>query len=166
MTSKKRLVCTVLVSLLVTACGSGGSSNRPPVLSDIADIEISANETSAAVAVSVADRDAVTVVAVSDNIDVVPADGIVVNGAGTEFSLLLTPAAGALGNTTITITATDPGGLTDETQFLVNVVQQQVAFENFVRDVFNNDPSGSPRDINSRTFTNDALNDDFSDLLN
>ena len=154
------------LSLMIAACGGGGSSNRAPQLGDIADVEISANVASDTIGVSVTDRGPVTLNVTSDNPDVIANDGIDVNGAGANFSLVLTPVPAVIGSATITVTATDEGGLQDQTNFQVTVVQQQVSFQTFVRDVFADDLNQAPRDINSRTFDADAQNDDFADLLN
>lgn len=166
----RRLSKTVLVlsiAGIVSACGGGGSStNRAPQLGAIADQQISANVASDAIPVTVTDRGIVRISAASDNPAVIADTGIAVSGSGADFTLVVTPVAGALGSATLTVTATDRGGLTDQTQFQVTVNQQQVSFRNFARDTFADDANDEPRDINSRTFDADALNDDFSDLLN
>ncbi len=164
--SARNAVFAASLSLLLAACGGGGSSNRAPQLDGIADVDISANQASAAISVSVTDRGAVTLTATSDNPAVIGDDGIAISGSGTNFSLVLTPVSAALGSANITVTATDPGGLRDQTQFQVTVNRQQVSFQTFVRDVFADGANAAPRDINSRVFDADAQNDDFADLLN
>ncbi len=167
MTFTKHAALAVSFSLLLAACGGGGgSTNRAPQLNPVADVEISANEASAPIAVSVTDRGSVTLSASSDNPAVIDAGGITVNGSGSAFSLVLTPITAALGTANITLIATDAGGLTDQTQFQVTVNQQPVSYQGFVRAVFADDVNQSPRDINSRSFDADAQNDDFADLLN
>ncbi|MEM7078703.1 MAG: hypothetical protein AAF513_08755 [Pseudomonadota bacterium] len=164
--SNLKSVCALLcLSLLTTACGGGGSSNRAPQISSIDDVTISANEASAAISVDVVDRGAVSLTASSGDPGVISDAGIVVSGTGPTFSLVLTPMPDTLGNATITVVATDRGGLSDQTQFVVSVMPQQVSYRGFVRDVFADESNQPPRDVNSRVFDADAQDDDFADLL-
>ena len=162
----KRLACLVVCGLLVTACSNGGgSSNRAPQIATIADATISANEASQPIAVAVSDRGAVNLIVSSDNLALIDAGAIAVDGDGADFTLVLTPIEGVLGVSNITVTATDAQGLSASRTFAVTVEPQQVGFAAFTRDVFADDANATPRDLNSRVISADAQNDAFADLL-
>lgn len=159
-----------LAVMLLAGCGGDSSSpNQAPVLAAIADQAIEANEASPAINGTVSDRRVgnTQIAATSDNPAVLADAGIVVTQNRGNFSIVLTPVADTTGVATVTVTATDRGGLTDQTIFAVNVVQQQnVSFRDYFRTAFADDPNAAPRDVNTRQFDNDAQDDDYSDLLN
>lgn len=160
---------TMLVAV-VSACGGGGSSstNVAPRLGVIADATLSANQPSDPIPVTVQDRGAqnATVTATSSDPSVVADSGLVVSGGSQgNFSLVVTPVADTLGMSTITVTATDAGGLSTQTTFQVTLAPQQVTFSEYFRSTFAADPSDAPADVNTREF-NDPGGDDYFDLLN
>ncbi|MEM6900808.1 MAG: hypothetical protein AAF583_13695 [Pseudomonadota bacterium] len=154
------------ILLFVAACSSGGSGNQAPRLGAIDDVELFANEISLPIEVRVADRDAVSLTAMSSDPSIVPASGIEIRAEGSVFELLLTPVPATLGVASITVIATDSGGLTDQAEFQVVVTPQEVSFSRFLRDVFAAGPDQPATDVNTRVFLADAQDDDFADLLN
>ena len=62
-----------------------------------------------------------TVTATSSDQTVVPNANIVVGGSGANRTLTITPAPNASGAATITVRATDPGGLSSQRQFVLTV---------------------------------------------
>ncbi len=57
----------------------------------------------------------------SSNRTLLPTAGVVLGGSGASRTVTLTPAAGVIGYTTITLTATDAGGLTVTSAFMLTV---------------------------------------------
>ena len=168
LTKHRSLVAILSASLWISGCGGGGSStNLPPQLDGVADREISANTTAPAIQLSATDRSAVlNYTAVSSAPDVIADAGLVLSVSGRTASLSITPNEAALGSADVTITVTDPGGLSDQITFAVTVVAQEVSLRQFVRDAFVAAENASPLDLNSREFADDAAAGDFSDLLN
>ena len=157
---------------LVAACG-GGSSGAPAVLDaapdigDIADQSIEANVSSAPIRFTVSDEDVgrVTVIASADRPELVPDEGLVLSGSGSDRTLVATPAPDVTGETTVTVTAVDAGLQSASTSFLVSVVAQQRSMQQFARDTFASGDAESPSLVNAVEFSQDADDDDFADLF-
>lgn len=156
--------------LLLGACGGGGSStpNQAPRITGLEAVTVSANESSMAISFGVqddGDPNRVTLSASSSNPELLSDDDVRFSGGGSNRSLTVTPRPGALGNARVTVVATDPGGLQGSSAFEVNVVAQNVSFRSFFRESFGEPENNEPRDLNSRTFEQDADEDEFDDLL-
>jgi hypothetical protein len=116
-----------VVSLSVTPV------NDAPVVSDITDRTIDWNTTTGAVAFTIGDPDGLTglvVSGVSSNLTLVPAANIVFGGTGASRTVTVTPASNQFGDATVTVTVTDPGGLTASDTFLLHVRQVVYSFVN------------------------------------
>ena len=100
--------------------------NDLPTVSAIAGQSTFSNVATGDIAFTVGDVEtaagALGVSATSSNTALVPNAGIVTAGKGASRSLRATPAAGALGTTTITVLVTDAGGLVASTSFTLTVV--------------------------------------------
>jgi len=98
--------------------------NDTPTISDITNLTISKNTTSAPISFTVGDGDtaatALTVTATSTDIELLPNANIVVGGSGANRTLTLTPALDRIGKTRITVTVSD-GRATSSDQFLLTV---------------------------------------------
>lgn len=163
-----RLCFIACVLLGLAACGGGSRGNTAPVISGLADVTISANQTAMPVTFTVTDDEdaaAVSLAAASSNADLLPNAGLRLGVGGGDRSLTITPVAGRLGSATVTVTATDAGGLQDTATFDVTVVAQDVSFTTFFRNAFAQDERTLPQDVNSRNFQADAGEGDFDDLL-
>ena len=162
------LTSSLCLAMALAGCGGGGSrDNVAPQLGAIADTAVEANVTSDPISFSVSDRAVanVQVVATSGNQGVIPDAGIAITGSAGNLALTVTPAADVLGSSTITVTATDRGGLSDQVSFLVTVQAQMVSLSQYVRDTFADGPNEQPRDLNSRLFEDDAEANTFDDLV-
>lgn len=99
--------------------------NRPPVISTLATLTISANTTSAPIAFTIGDTEtapaALTVTRTSNNQTLVPNGNIGIGGQGANRTITLTPVANKLGTATITLNVND-GIATTSTTFTVHVI--------------------------------------------
>lgn len=165
----KKIGVVLLTSLALIGCGGGSNSrsNAPPALGAVADTTISANQASDPIDISITDEapDQVTLEISSDNQTLLPTSAFQLLGSAADRTLTITPAGGELGQANVTIIATDARGLTTQTSFAITVQTQVVSFRSQFRTVFSADENAMPADVNSRRFTQDADNDDFSDLL-
>jgi hypothetical protein len=163
-------VCLTCALLLVYGCGGGGGDdpNQAPQIIGLADVMVNANETSAPFDFTVSDdggADAVQLSASSGDENLLPEDGIRITGSGSNRAFTVTPVAGALGSASLVVTALDGAGLRTAVSLQVDVTVQNVSFSDFFRDSFNQPANGTPRDLNSREFGQDAGSGDFDDLL-
>ena len=167
-----RYASIVVASFLVAACDSDSSrtppvANEAPMVSAIADQNISANQASQPIAFTVADEQVANldVTVMSDNPAVVPADGLALGGTGTNRTLTVTPTVDTTGDAFVTIIAADASGLAASTSFLLTVDPEQKSMQVFTRDLFGADADDEPNLVNALEFAQDADDDDFADLL-
>ena len=101
------------------------STNTPPIISSIADLNINEDETSGLVNFTISDEesnlDDLVLTATSDSLDLVGASGIILGGSGGDRNIQITPMANANGVTEITIEVTDDDGTTTSTSFTVTI---------------------------------------------
>jgi hypothetical protein len=97
--------------------------NDPPLAFDIADRSIAQDTSTGPIAFTIADDDPATVQLTggSSNTTLVPTSAIVFGGSGGARTVTVTPAAGQSGISTITVRATDAGGLFAVDTFLLTV---------------------------------------------
>ena len=99
-------------------------NNTDPVISDIADLSITENTTSDAIAFTVDDAEMdvsdLILWAESDNLDLIALEDIVFGGNGAERTVSITPTNGETGTATITLTVSD-GSLTASDTFVLTV---------------------------------------------
>lgn len=170
-TTKPAIVsAAALVVSALSACGGGdgGAGNRAPRIEGLMDATVSANQTSAGLAFTVADDGPlmdIQLEATSDNPEVLTDDGIEFAGTGTDRQVLLTPVPGQLGRTIVTITARDAEGAAATVDFGVDVEAESVSFAAFLRSTFAAAADDEPRDLNSRVFEQDAMQGAFEDLV-
>lgn len=85
--------------------------NEAPSITDIADVIVDFNETTDPISFTVTDAEtpagALTVVGTSSNQTIVPDANIVINGAGANRTVTITPAPGQFGSVIITLTVED-----------------------------------------------------------
>ena len=164
-------IVVFLSSVLVAGCGGSGSSrvfpNTAPTISVVADQNIEANVTSAAITFTVTDNDVGSLMfsASSDNQQIVPDGGLDLVSNGASGSITVTPMIDMTGEATVTIVVTDQAGLTANSSFVLTVDPQQVSVQQFVRSEFAQAEDGMPVPINAVEFVQDAEGDDFADLL-
>ena len=97
----------------------------PPTVSDVADQTTSEDTPTAAIPFTVGDAEtpagALIVIASSSDQTLVPDGNIAIGGIGANRTVSATPAANRSGSATITLTVTDPDGLTVTDTFLITV---------------------------------------------
>jgi autotransporter-associated beta strand protein len=103
--------------LLISQLGS------PPTISDIADRTIAANTSTGPIPFTISGNSnaTLTVTGTSSDQDLVPQSNIVFGGNGTNRTVTVTPAPNHSGIAVITVTLTDPGGLTASDSFTLTV---------------------------------------------
>jgi len=105
--------------------------NDRPVLSRIANQTINQNTSTTVLAFTVTDvetpAESLSVVPSSSNPFLVPASGLVLNGTGTNRTLIVTPVTNQFGSALITLTASDPNGGVSGRNFRLTVTQPRPA---------------------------------------
>ncbi|MGB5258380.1 MAG: hypothetical protein WBN44_14090, partial [Woeseiaceae bacterium] len=169
---KLKYMSMALIPMLVAACGDGSGVNQrtgnvAPTISAIGAQAITANDTSSAIGFTVSDEqpDMLNFSVMSDNPTVIADEGLELAGGGADRTITLTPIIDTVGDTFITIVATDPGGLSAGTSFLVTVDPEQKSMQQITRQWFDGTPDGEPELVNAVEFAQDADSDDFADLL-
>lgn len=170
---KLRFLSIIAGSLIVAACDTSSGSGQPvvdmaPTISVIGDRSIKANTTSDPIAFSVTDEqpDALEFSLMSDNAELVPVDGIAIGGNGASRMMTVTPVDDKIGDSMVTVMATDAGGLTTSTSFLLTIERERRSMQQFTRSTFAKSGDGDPELVNAVEFDRDAEQDDFADLVN
>ncbi len=104
--------------------------NSEPTISPIDNQYIGQDTSTGAIGFTVGDGQtaagALAVSAVSSNTTLVPNGNIVLGGSGANRTITVTPAAGLVGATTITVTVTDEGGLEATATFDIGVAAHRL----------------------------------------
>jgi hypothetical protein len=102
------------------------SPNAPPTISEIARQAIAVGRSTATLPFTVGDDttppQSLIVIAVTDNLTLIPLSGIALGGSGEDRTIRITPAPGQLGTATIAIGVHD-GSLSTQRRFTVEVFQ-------------------------------------------
>jgi hypothetical protein len=100
-------------------------SETAPGIAPLADVSAFSGQTVGPIFFTVSDAEsptsALTVTATSGNTTLIPQDGLVLGGSGASRTITLTAADGTTGTGAITLTVTDPGGMTYTRSFVVTV---------------------------------------------
>jgi len=162
------LVLFVATALVVAACSSSNkpaveppaSANSAPVVSVIAGQSGPQDTTLGPIEFGIADRESdastLTVSAMADSASVFAADGVVLGGAGVVRTVTLTPLEAALGTATITLTVTDPQGLSATRLFQVTVNARSASVKSTTLDTFAKSQTADATSLNGYTFQQDA----------
>ena len=158
---------TLLAACVATlgACSNGSydrpkpPANMPPVLTAIADRAIDQDTTlmiEFALMDPQTDAAQIMVSAAADGMSPFPADGITLGGNGGTRTLTLTPLEAATGTAVITVTATDPQGLSTMRSFTVNVQARVASLLETTLATLAKDRTDDPTVLNGLTFTQDV----------
>lgn len=105
--------------------------NDPPTISNVSNRSAQVGAPFADVVFTVGDLESsantLTVTVQSSNLNVAPLAGLVVSGTGASRTLKITPAAGVLGSSTITLNVRDPSGATSSDTFTLSVTADTTA---------------------------------------
>ncbi|KPA14962.1 PKD domain protein, partial [Candidatus Magnetomorum sp. HK-1] len=99
--------------------------NDPPEIMNISDITIAEDSVTEAIKLTVSDIDSYTlsVVASSNNHELLPDESIAINFTNNEWTLFAKPVENQFGEATILLTVNDDGSLTDTTSFTLIVTE-------------------------------------------
>ena len=99
--------------------------NTPPGISTISNVTVSAGSSIAPISFGIGDNESpatdLVVTATSSNAFIVPNANITLGGTGAVRTIGVTQVGSFPGTSTITVTVTDPGGLSAQTTFVVTV---------------------------------------------
>jgi hypothetical protein len=168
-TNKAGLVLLAATTLVVAACSSNSNDdpymppaagNTAPVISAVTD-KISAQDTVVGpIDFGITDGESavstLTVAATADANSVFPADGVMLTGSGATRSLTLTPLEAATGTTTISLTVTDPQGMSASRTFKVTVNARSASMRTTALDTFAKAEADDQTAVNGITFEQDA----------
>ncbi len=114
----------ILVDDVPVGSMTGGSTNQPPTISNIADQTISTNSSTGPIPFTIGDAetpaDSLLVSGSSSNPTLVPDANIVFGGSGTNRTVTVTPAGNQSGSATLTVTVSD-GSQTARDSFILTV---------------------------------------------
>ena len=101
--------------------------DTPPHISSIGTQHVLVNSNTPPISFTVSDAespaDQLTVVASSANTNLAPASQIILGGSGTNRTVTIFPRANQIGNTVVTLTVIDPGGMSNQTSFTLVIDQ-------------------------------------------
>lgn len=99
--------------------------NTPPTVSDITSRTINEDSATSVISFTIGDAQSpasdLVVTATSSNLVKVPLSGITLAGSGSTRTIQVTPAPNQSGQSAITVTVTDPGGLSASDSFIVTI---------------------------------------------
>ena len=157
-----------VTTLAVAACSSNSydppappaaPANQAPVISAIAD-QVADQDTLVSIEFGVMDNETaaaqVTLTATANSNAVFPEDGVLLGGAGSARTLTLTPLEAATGMATISVTATDPQGLSTSRSFAVTVNARAASLRDVTFASFGKASTDEGAPLNGLTFTQDA----------
>jgi hypothetical protein len=140
-------------------------------MSAIADVAINQDTPSAALAFAVLDdrtgAGSLTVSASSSDTTVIPTEGITLGGGGTNRTVMVTPMETAVGSSTVSLTVVDAAGLSTTRSFQVTVNAVNIAFTQWMFDMYSDGEGADSRSLLGFTLTNDSDDqpDAFDSLL-
>lgn len=110
---------------------AGSPTNTAPTTSGLTNRTISADTTTGPIGLTVQDAQSapqnLSLSATSSNTTLVPTASIIFGGSGSNRTVTVTPAPGQTGSSLLTITVTDPGGLSTNTAFTLTVTTTNVS---------------------------------------
>ena len=109
-------------------------TNLRPTLSAVTNRLISLNTSTAPIPIIVGDfesaPEALVLTGSSADTNLVPESNLVFSGSGSNRTLVVTPAPDLTGNVKLTVTVTDPGGLSSSTAFVLTVTNYPPSISN------------------------------------
>ncbi len=128
-----------------SGCSGGASSGAPevqqaPQILGAVTTEFNQDTTSPPLLFKITDNDTASgqlqIIASSSDTELIPAQGLNIEGTGADRTLRITPSAESVGTATVTITARDLGGLTTSLALSVKINPVLVAFSALTNDAF------------------------------
>jgi hypothetical protein len=172
----KTLSALAIVAAAITGCSGGAGSGglpvqqAPQILGPVT-AELDQDTTSQPLSFKITDNDtasALLQIAVSSaNTDLIPSQGLTIEGAGADRALRITPATESVGTTTVTITARDLSGLATTASLTVKVNPVLVSFRSLTNEAFAKQETADESKVFGVTVQSDVDNDEnaFDSLL-
>ena len=172
----KTLSALVIVAAGITGCSGGASSGGMPVqqapqIQGPVTAELDQDTTSQPLSFKITDNDTapdtLQIAVSSANTELIPAQGIKIEGTGSDRTLRITPAAESVGTSTVTITARDLSGLATSAIVTVKVNPVLVSFRSLANEAFAKMDSADESKVFGVTVQSDVDNDEsaFDSLL-
>ena len=176
-------------SLVLAACGGGGggggmsgasgmgsspppATNTAPTVSNLnPDQTMLQDSISAPIMFGVSDKEtsagALKIGVQSSNAELIDSTGIDIGGDGADRTLVLRPKPGMAGDATLTVSATDAGGMATSQTLTVHVSTQQTDYTQFVSTSIASPETADPAETLGKTWTNVPTDDPnaFNSLL-
>jgi hypothetical protein len=177
--SWKHLPLLAATTLVVAACSSSNDPpptpppaevNTRPTITVVADQTVDQDTVLGPVSFGVADQESdpstLKVEAnIVEGVNVVPADGVAISGAGAERMITLTPYEAATGTATIGLRVTDVEGSMATRAFKVTVNAKSASVRDVALSTFAKAATDDPTAINGFTFAQDADDTAFAALI-
>jgi hypothetical protein len=158
------------VAALLAACSSGGRDETPPAppaaantapqIANLADLAGNQDTSIGPVSFNVTDAESTAndliVVARSSNIELLPAEGVMVSGTGASRQLMVVPAEELSGVANVTVTARDPQGLTTDKTIVVAIRAVPGSIRSTSVNTFALSETAPTAAVNGITFAQDA----------
>ncbi|MEM8501216.1 MAG: hypothetical protein AAF542_24595 [Pseudomonadota bacterium] len=162
------------LTVCAVGCGGGGGGNAnapqnqaPSIQADDA-VRVDANSSNSTTITIDDDLTALSDLIVetsADNGDLFPMGSITVSGTEAMRTISLTPAVDEVGSSRLSVRVMDAGGLSVSATINIDVDPIARNASAFSRDLAMRDELGDPVLINAIDIFDDAVDDDFSDLL-
>jgi hypothetical protein len=161
---------------IVAACSSSDRPeppepmvNQAPAVSAIANVMADQDTVVGPIAFGVTDdrtpANQLTVTATADATSLVPADSVVIGGAGAVRSITLTPLEAATGTVNVTVRVTDAQGASATRTFSVNVNARGASVSDTVLSTFAKEETAAATPLNGLSFAQDADETTFASLV-
>ncbi len=172
----KTLSVLAIVAAAITGCSGGAGSGGMPVqqapqILGPVTAELDQDTTSQPLSFKITDNDTASdmlqIAVSSADTDLIPAQGLKIEGTGADRVLRITPATEAVGSAAVTITARDPGGLATSAILTVKVNPVLVSFRSLTNEAFAKMDSADESKVFGVTVQSDVDNDEnaFDSLL-
>ena len=172
----KTLSALAMVAAAITGCSGGADSGGMPVqqapqILGPVTAELDQDTTSQALGFKITDNDTAAdllqIAVSSANTELIPTQGLRIEGTGADRALRITPAAEAVGTTTVTITARDLSGLMTTASLSVQVNPVLVSFRSLTNEAFAKPETADESRVFGVTVQSDVDNDEnaFDSLL-
>lgn len=172
----KTLATLAALAAALTGCSGGAGpggmpAQQAPQILGPATAEFDQDTTSPALAFKVTDDDTASdqlqITLSSANTDLIPPQGLRIEGAGADRTLRITPAAESVGSGLVTIAVRDAGGLTSTASVSVRVNPVLVSFRSLTNEAFAKMDSADETKVFGVTVQPDVDNDEhaFDSLL-
>jgi hypothetical protein len=170
-------VFTVAAAAFLAGCSSGGgydaatpppAANAAPTLAGLSDQSLD-QDSGATLAFTVDDKETaardLTVSAVSSDVAIVPAYGLVLSGSDAARTLVVTPREDATGTVSIAVTVRDGQGAVMTRNVGLTYRAVQVSMRDTTLATYGMPDDGMPQAVAGRTFVQDADDPQAFDAL-